>query len=52
LGKGQSPNGIFSIQFEFESRLLPGMAGRAFEKVMLQMADAFEARAQQLSGAL
>jgi len=39
----------FSIQFEFKSRLLHGVAGHAFEKVMLKMADAFEARAAALS---
>jgi coenzyme Q-binding protein COQ10 len=41
----------FSIQFEFKSRLLHGVAGHAFEKVMLKMADAFEARAAALSRA-
>ena len=39
----------FSIQFEFKSRLLHGVAGHAFEKVLLKMADAFEARAATLS---
>jgi coenzyme Q-binding protein COQ10 len=39
----------FSILFEFKSRLLHGMAGHAFEKVMLKMTDAFEARAAALS---
>ena len=39
----------FSILFEFKSRLLHGVAGRAFEKVMLKMTDAFEARAATLS---
>jgi coenzyme Q-binding protein COQ10 len=39
----------FSILFEFKSRLLHGVAGRAFEKVMLKMTDAFEARAAALS---
>jgi coenzyme Q-binding protein COQ10 len=39
----------FSIQFEFRSRLLHGVAGAKFEKVMLKMADAFEARAAALS---
>jgi coenzyme Q-binding protein COQ10 len=38
----------FSILFEFKSRLLRGLAGRAFEKVMLQMADAFAAQAKKL----
>jgi coenzyme Q-binding protein COQ10 len=49
-----TPNGEgceveFSIQFEFKSRLLHGVAGHAFEKVLLKMADAFEARAAALS---
>jgi coenzyme Q-binding protein COQ10 len=39
----------FSIAFEFNSRLLHGVAGHAFEKVLLKMADAFEARAATLS---
>jgi coenzyme Q-binding protein COQ10 len=39
----------FSIAFEFRSRLLHGVAGHAFEKVMLKMADAFEARAAVLT---
>jgi len=39
----------FSIQFEFQSRLLHTVAGAKFEKVMLKMADAFEARAAALS---
>lgn len=39
----------FAIAFEFQSRLLHGVAGQAFEKVMLKMADAFEARAAALS---
>lgn len=38
----------FSIAFEFKSRLLHGVAGHAFEKVLLKMADAFEARAKGL----
>jgi coenzyme Q-binding protein COQ10 len=41
----------FSIAFEFKSRLLHGVAGHAFEKVLLKMADAFEARAAALSRA-
>ena len=36
----------FSILFEFKSRLLHSVAGAKFEKVMLKMADAFEARAK------
>jgi len=39
----------FSILFEFKSRLLHSLAGDKFEKVMLKMADAFEARAATLS---
>jgi len=41
----------FSILFEFNNRLLHSVAAQAFGKVMIKMADAFEARAQQLSGA-
>jgi coenzyme Q-binding protein COQ10 len=39
----------FSIAFEFKSRLLNAVAGAAFEKVLLRMADAFEARAKALT---
>ena len=35
----------FSILFEFKSRLLHSVAGAKFEKAMLKMTDAFEARA-------
>ena len=50
-----TPNGEgaqveFSIAFEFSSRLLQAAAGRAFEKVLLSMTSAFEARAGTLSG--
>lgn len=38
----------FSILFEFRNPLLHRMAGIAFEKVLLKMADAFEARAKTL----
>ncbi len=38
----------FSILFEFRSRLLHSVAGAKFEKVMLKLADAFEARAKTL----
>ena len=47
--KGEGCEVAFSIAFEFKSRLLHGVAGQAFEKVMLKMADAFEARAAHLS---
>jgi coenzyme Q-binding protein COQ10 len=40
----------FSILFEFKSRLLHSVAGAKFEKVMLKMADAFEARAKNIQG--
>ncbi len=40
----------FSIAFEFRSPLLNMVAGKAFERVMMRMADAFEARARTLSG--
>jgi coenzyme Q-binding protein COQ10 len=38
----------FSILFEFRNPLLHRIAGAAFEKVMLKMADAFVARAKAL----
>lgn len=38
----------FSILFEFRSRLLHSVAGAKFEKVMLKLADAFEARAKSI----
>jgi coenzyme Q-binding protein COQ10 len=41
----------FSILFEFKSRLLHSVAGAKFEKVMMKMTDAFEARAATLSQA-
>jgi len=39
----------FAIKFEFRSKLLNAVASRAFERVVLKMADAFEARAKALS---
>jgi coenzyme Q-binding protein COQ10 len=39
----------FSIAFEFKNRLLAAVAGKAFEQVVLKMADAFAARARALS---
>ena len=39
----------FSIAYEFKSRLLNAVAGAAFGKVYVKMADAFEARAKTLS---
>ena len=38
----------FSIEFAFKNRLLHSVAGAKFEKVMLKMADAFEARAKTI----
>ena len=51
LADGQGCEIAFSILFEFKSRLLHSVAGAKFEKVMLKMADAFEARAKQLTDA-
>ena len=39
----------FGVAFEFSSRLLQAAAGSAFEKVLMKMTDAFEARAAGLS---
>ncbi len=39
----------FKVAFEFSNRLLQKAAGAAFEKVLLKMTDAFEARAANLS---
>jgi len=41
----------FAIDFEFRNRLLGAVAGAAFEKALLKMSTAFEARAAALSGA-
>lgn len=49
--QGEGCEVAFSILFEFKSRLLHSVAGAKFEKVMLKMADAFEARAAALSRA-
>jgi len=49
IPKGESCEIEFTIGFEFRNRLLAKAAGGAFEKVMLKMADAFEARAAALS---
>ena len=49
--KGEGCEVEFSIAFEFRNRLLHSVAGQAFEKVLLKMADAFEARAAALSRA-
>jgi coenzyme Q-binding protein COQ10 len=39
----------FSLAYEFKSRILNAVAGAAFGKVYIKMADAFEARAKALS---
>jgi coenzyme Q-binding protein COQ10 len=39
----------FAVAFEFSNRLLQAAAGGAFEKVLMKMTDAFEARAASLS---
>ena len=39
----------FSIAFQFANRLLSAAADAAFGKIVLKMADAFEARAKALS---
>ena len=39
----------FSLAYEFKSKLLNAVAGAAFGKVYVRMADAFEARAKALS---
>ena len=39
----------FAIDFEFRNRLLGAVAGASFEKALLRMTEAFEARAAALS---
>ena len=39
----------FSLAYEFKNRVLNAIAGAAFGKVYVKMADAFEARAKALS---
>lgn len=38
----------FAIDFEFRNRILGAVAGAAFEKALLRMSEAFEARAKDL----
>jgi len=40
----------FAIDFEFRNRILGAVAGAAFEKALMRMTEAFEARAATLSG--
>lgn len=47
--KGQGCEIDFRIAFAFKSRLLNMVAGTAFERVQMKMADAFEKRANALS---
>jgi coenzyme Q-binding protein COQ10 len=47
--RGEKCDVDFSIAFEFKNPLLNMVAGKAFEHVMIKMADAFEARARALS---
>jgi len=49
--QGEGCEIAFSILFEFKNRLLHSVAGAKFEKVMLKMADAFEARAKDIQEA-
>ncbi len=49
--RGASCDVDFSIAFEFRNPLLNMVAGKAFERVMMRMSDAFEARARALSQA-
>jgi coenzyme Q-binding protein COQ10 len=47
--EGESCRVDFSIEFEFKSRLLGAVAGKAFANVLLEMSQAFEARARAIS---
>ena len=47
--QGEGCEITFAILFEFKNRLLHSVAGARFEKVLLKMADAFEARAKHLA---
>ena len=49
--RGENCDVDFSIAFEFRNPLLSMVAGKAFEHVMVKMADAFEARARAFSAA-
>jgi coenzyme Q-binding protein COQ10 len=42
----------FAIDFEFRNRLLGAVAGASFEKALIRMTTAFEARAAALSGSV
>ncbi len=47
--EGEGAKIDFRVAFEFSSKLLQMAAGSAFEKVLMKMTDAFEARAASLS---
>jgi coenzyme Q-binding protein COQ10 len=47
--EGDAAKVEFRVAFEFSSKLLQMAAGSAFEKVLMKMTDAFEARAASLS---
>lgn len=47
---GDSCRVDFSIEFEFRNWLLNAVASAAFERVLVKMTDAFEARAKALDG--
>lgn len=47
--RGDACDVDFAITFEFRNPLLNMVAGKAFERVMIRMSDAFEARARALS---
>jgi len=47
--RGDGCGVTFSIAFEFKNALLNAVAGKAFERVLMQMTGAFEARARALS---
>ena len=47
--EGDSAKIDFRVAFEFSNRLLQMAAGSAFEKALMKMTDAFEARAASLS---
>ena len=49
--EGDAAKVEFRVAFEFSSRILQAAAGSAFEKVLMKMTDAFEARAASLSSA-
>jgi coenzyme Q-binding protein COQ10 len=49
MPRGQGCQVDFSLAYEFRNRLLNAVAGAAFGKVYVKMADAFEARAKALS---